>query len=64
MHREWETARHLYLVVSGVVRVFVTSSDGRTMTVRYCRPGALIGAMSLPGTDGMFSVVRRVGGGI
>lgn len=47
MHREGETARHLYLVVSGVVRVFVTSPDGRTMTVRYCRPGALIGAMSL-----------------
>lgn len=47
MHREGETARHLYLVVSGVVRVFVTSPDGRTMTVRYCRPGSLIGAMSL-----------------
>jgi CRP/FNR family transcriptional regulator, cyclic AMP receptor protein len=51
MHREGETARHLYLVVSGVVRVFVTSPDGRTMTVRYCRPGALIGAMSLFGTE-------------
>lgn len=47
MHREGESARHLFLVLSGVVRAFVTSSDGRTMTVRYCRPGALIGAMSL-----------------
>jgi CRP/FNR family transcriptional regulator, cyclic AMP receptor protein len=27
-----------------VVRVFVTALDGRTMTIRYCRPGALIGA--------------------
>jgi CRP/FNR family transcriptional regulator len=47
IHREGESARHLYLVVSGVVRVFVAAPDGRMMTVRYCRPGALIGAMSL-----------------
>jgi CRP/FNR family cyclic AMP-dependent transcriptional regulator len=46
-HREGESAPHLELVVSGVVRVFVTAPDGRTMTVRYCRPGALLGAMSL-----------------
>jgi CRP/FNR family cyclic AMP-dependent transcriptional regulator len=46
-HRERENSPHLELVISGVVRVFVTASDGRTMTVRYCRPGALIGAMSL-----------------
>src|SRR4029453_18234379 len=38
---------HLELVISGVVRVFVTAPDGRTMTVRYCRPGALLGVMSL-----------------
>ena len=46
-HREGEKAQHLELVISGVVRVFVTAPDGRTMTVRYCRPGALIGTMSL-----------------
>lgn len=46
-HRPGDTAAHLELVVSGVVRVFVTAPDGRTMTVRYCRPGALIGAVSL-----------------
>jgi len=46
-HREGETAPHLELVLSGVYRVFVTAPDGRTMTVRYCRPGALIGAASL-----------------
>lgn len=46
-HREGEPAPHLELVVSGVVRVFVTAPDGRTMTVRYCRPGALLGAISL-----------------
>jgi CRP/FNR family cyclic AMP-dependent transcriptional regulator len=51
IHREGESARHLYLVVSGVVRVFVTAPDGRTLTVRYCRPGALIGAMSLFATE-------------
>ena len=38
---------HLELVVAGVVRVYVTAPDGRTLTVRYCRPGALIGVLSL-----------------
>jgi CRP/FNR family cyclic AMP-dependent transcriptional regulator len=47
IHREGEGAQVLELVVSGLVRVFVTASDGRTMTVRYCRPGALLGVMSL-----------------
>jgi CRP/FNR family transcriptional regulator, cyclic AMP receptor protein len=46
-HWEGEPAPFLELVVSGVVRVFVTAPDGRTMTIRYCRPGALIGAPSL-----------------
>src|SRR5215207_4190557 len=46
-HWEGEPDPHLELVVSGVVRVFVTAPDGRTMTVRYCRPGALLGAASL-----------------
>ena len=47
IHREGEGAAVLELVVSGLVRVFVTAPDGRTMTVRYCRPGALLGVMSL-----------------
>jgi CRP/FNR family cyclic AMP-dependent transcriptional regulator len=46
-HWEGEPDPHLELVISGVVRVFVTAPDGRTMTVRYCRSGALIGVMSL-----------------
>lgn len=46
-HLEGEPDPHLELVVSGVVRVYVTALDGRTMTVRYCRPGALLGVMSL-----------------
>jgi CRP/FNR family cyclic AMP-dependent transcriptional regulator len=46
-HWEGEPEPHLELVLAGVVRVFVTARDGRTMTVRYCRPGALIGVMSL-----------------
>jgi CRP/FNR family transcriptional regulator len=46
-HRPGEPAPHLELVISGVVRGFVTAPDGRTMTVRYCRPGALIGAVTL-----------------
>ncbi|MBY5163383.1 Crp/Fnr family transcriptional regulator [Nitriliruptoria bacterium AS10] len=46
-HRQGDATAHLELVVSGVVRVFVTAPDGRTMTIRYCRRGGLLGAMSL-----------------
>jgi CRP/FNR family transcriptional regulator len=46
-HREREDAPYLELVIAGVIRVFVTAPDGRTMTIRYCRPGELLGAMSL-----------------
>jgi CRP-like cAMP-binding protein len=49
-HREGETAEHLELVVDGLVRVFVMAPDGRTLTVRYCRRGALIGAVSMYAT--------------
>lgn len=47
VHREGDTAAHVEIVVSGLVRVYVTAPDGRTMTVRYCRLGALIGVVSL-----------------
>lgn len=47
IHREREAAPYLELVVSGVIRVFATAPDGRTMTIRYCRSGELMGAMSL-----------------
>jgi CRP/FNR family transcriptional regulator, cyclic AMP receptor protein len=46
-HREREDSPYLELVVAGVIRVFITAPDGRTMTIRYCRPGELLGAMSL-----------------
>ncbi len=46
-HREGETVPHVELVVSGLARVYVTAIDGRTMTIRYCRVGALIGVVSL-----------------
>jgi CRP/FNR family transcriptional regulator len=47
VHREGERRAHLELVVSGLVRVFVVGTDGRSLTVRYARAGALIGAASL-----------------
>lgn len=47
LHREGEGFPHLELVISGVVRVFIRSPDGRTMTVRYCRAGGMLGVMSL-----------------
>jgi CRP/FNR family transcriptional regulator, cyclic AMP receptor protein len=47
LHWEGDDTAHLELVVAGVVRVRVTAPDGRTMTIRYCRRGSLLGAMSL-----------------
>src|SRR5688572_2411063 len=41
---------HIELVVSGFVRIFVTAPDGRSLTIRYTRPGALMGVWSLYGT--------------
>jgi CRP-like cAMP-binding protein len=47
LHREGDEAAHLELVVSGLLRVYVTALDGRTLTVRYCRPGSILGAVTL-----------------
>lgn len=47
LHHAGDPAPHLELVVAGVLRAFVTAPDGRTMTVRYCRAGNLIGVASL-----------------
>jgi CRP/FNR family cyclic AMP-dependent transcriptional regulator len=50
-HHALEEGDYLELVLTGVIRVYVTAPDGRTMTIRYCRCGELLGAMSLF-TDG------------
>jgi CRP/FNR family cyclic AMP-dependent transcriptional regulator len=47
IHHEGEKESYLELVIRGLVRVHVSAPDGRTMTVRYCRRGALIGAPTL-----------------
>lgn len=47
VYREGDAVPHLALVVSGLLRVYVGAADGRTMTVRYCRPGSLLGAATL-----------------
>ena len=44
---EADDTAHLDLVVSGLIRVHVSAADGRTMTVRYCRSGAILGAATL-----------------
>jgi CRP/FNR family transcriptional regulator len=45
-HREGDPA-FVELVVSGLIRGYVSAPDGRTMTIRYCRPGALMGTATL-----------------
>ena len=47
IHWEGDDTAHLELVVSGALRALVTAPDGRTLTIRYCHRGALLGAMSL-----------------
>jgi CRP/FNR family transcriptional regulator, cyclic AMP receptor protein len=49
-HREGEATEHMELVVDGLVRGFVTAPDGRSLTVRYARRGALIGVVSMYAT--------------
>jgi CRP/FNR family transcriptional regulator, cyclic AMP receptor protein len=46
----WRTGdidAHFVIVASGLVRVYVTAPDGRTLTVRYCRRGDILGAFSM-----------------
>lgn len=40
-------ASFFQLVVEGLVRAYIAVPDGRTMTIRYCRPGALMGTGTL-----------------
>jgi CRP/FNR family transcriptional regulator, cyclic AMP receptor protein len=47
IHREEDAAPHIELLVRGLVRVHLTAADGRTLTIRYCRPGALIGVATV-----------------
>lgn len=47
LHNVGDSERHVELVVRGLVRVHARAPDGRTLTVRYCRTGALMGVMSL-----------------
>lgn len=47
IHRDGESTAHFEIVLSGLIRVFLSASDGRAMTVRYCRPGQIMGALSL-----------------
>jgi CRP/FNR family transcriptional regulator, cyclic AMP receptor protein len=47
IHDDGEAAPHLELVLSGLVRARVSAPDGRMLTVRYCRAGALVGAATL-----------------
>ncbi len=44
---EGDTARHVHLVIAGLIRMVIRAPDGRSITVRYCRSGSLIGIASL-----------------
>jgi hypothetical protein len=61
LHRVGEGERHVELVVQGVVRVHASAPDGRTLTVRYCRTGALIGVLSLYAEPFVMPVTTQAG---
>jgi CRP/FNR family transcriptional regulator len=42
VYRDEDPSR-VVLIVSGLVRVYLTSAAGRQVTIRYCRPGAVLG---------------------
>src|SRR5215208_3554047 len=44
-----ENAARVVLVVSGLVRVFLSAPDGRTLTIRYARAGELLGIPTIVG---------------
>lgn len=44
------------IVVSGLIRVFMTSSEGRQVTVRYARPGDVLGVAVTVGGPASVSV--------
>ncbi|MEJ2597025.1 MAG: Crp/Fnr family transcriptional regulator, partial [Anaerolineales bacterium] len=44
------------LVISGLIRVYMTSPDGRQITVRYVRAGGLLGIAALVGGPAPVSV--------
>ena len=47
LHFAGDRERHVELVVQGLIRVHASAPDGRTLTIRYCRPGSLMGILSL-----------------
>ena len=49
VHGAGPVESHFTLVVPGLVRVYVTARDGRSLTVRYCRAGSLLGALTIFG---------------
>jgi CRP/FNR family transcriptional regulator, cyclic AMP receptor protein len=44
-----EGGSHVELVLSGLIRAEVSSPDGRSLVIRYARPGAMLGVASLFG---------------
>ena len=42
-------APRIGLVIVGLVRVYLTSAEGRQMTIRYARPGELLGVAAIVG---------------
>jgi CRP/FNR family cyclic AMP-dependent transcriptional regulator len=47
VRRIGEGGSHVELVIAGLIRAEVSSPDGRSLAIRYARPGDLLGAASL-----------------
>jgi CRP/FNR family transcriptional regulator, cyclic AMP receptor protein len=49
VRRIGEGGSHVELVIAGLIRAEVSSPDGRSLAIRYARPGSLLGVASLFG---------------
>lgn len=55
-HYEEEDDPRCGLVITGLIRVYMAASDGRQITVRYARPGELLGIAAIVGGPAPVSV--------
>ncbi len=60
VYRDRESPR-LFVVVRGLLRVFLSSPDGREVTIRHVRPGAMAGLALVVGGPAPFSIEAMTG---
>lgn len=60
VYRDRESPR-LLVLVRGLLRVYLASPDGRQVTIRYVRPGAMVGLALVVGGPAPYSIEAMTG---